>query len=43
MWTKKLTLTSHIDYISRKMDHANYALGKSSKELSHKIKKNPVL
>ena len=36
---KKLTWNAHIDYISRKMDYANYGLSKSSKELNSVNKK----
>ena len=36
---KKLTWRSHIDYISREIDYANYSLGKAGKELNPKNKK----
>ena len=35
---EKLTWRSHIDNISRKIDFANYSLGKNSKELNPKNK-----
>ena len=36
---EKLTWNSHIDAVAKKMDHANYALRKASKELVPKNKK----